>query len=336
MTNRSRDLVVVGASAGGVEALRSMVTGLPADFPACVVVVLHVPANAPSALPSILRRATNLSVKQAANHDPLTPGTVLVAPPDHHVIVYDDAITLSHGPRENGHRPAVDVLFRSAARTRGDRVVGVVLSGGLDDGAAGLLAIAQRGGACVVQDFDDALHDSMPRAAAAAVPECQVVPMAEMGQVLGDLVKEQVSDDDPPPELMEVETAMAEMDPSVMHAAQRPGQPSGFACPDCHGVLFEIDDGSLLRFRCRVGHAWSPESLVIQQTTDLESALWIALRTLEEKAALTRRLSSRALERGHGLTSNHLVDEADEATRAAELLRELIQRLAEDRSRTAG
>jgi CheB methylesterase len=336
MTNQSRDLVVVGASAGGVEALRSFVSGLPADFPACVVVVLHVPANAPSALPSILRRATPLSVKQAANHDPLTPGTVLVASPDHHVVVYDDAVTLSHGPRENGHRPAVDVLFRSAARTRGERVVGVVLSGGLDDGAAGLLAIARRGGACVVQDFDDALHDSMPRAAAAAVPECHRVPVSKMGEILQNLVKEPVGQDDPPSELMEMESAMAEMDPSAMHADRRPGQPSGFACPDCHGVLFEIDDGSLLRFRCRVGHAWSAESLVVQQTTDLESALWMALRSLEEKAALTRRLSSRALERGHALTSNHLVDEAEEAMRAAELLRELIQRLAEEQSRTLG
>jgi two-component system chemotaxis response regulator CheB len=318
-----------------------------------MVIVLHVPANAPSALPAILRRATVLPVKQAANDDALTPGTVLVAPPNHHVIVYDDSVTLSHGPRENGHRPAVDVLFRSAARTRGRRVVGVVLSGGLDDGAAGLVAIAQRGGACVVQDFDDALHDSMPRAAATAVPESHLVPVAKMGEVLDRLVAERIDDeaaDDPAGEPeghrtgnspgegadadedadqpMEVEIAMADMDPAAMHADPRPGRPSGFACPDCHGALFEFDDGSLLRFRCRVGHAWSPESLVAQQTAELESALWMALRNLEEKSALSRRLATRAFERGHQLTADHLVQEADEAVRAAELLRELIVRMA--------
>jgi two-component system chemotaxis response regulator CheB len=328
MTDSTRDLVVVGASAGGVEALRSLVAGLPSDLPACVVVVLHVPANSPSALPSILRRATSLTVKQAANHDPLERGTILVAPPNHHVIVYDDSVTLSHGPRENGHRPAVDVLFRSAARTKAERVVGVVLSGGLDDGAAGMVAIAQRGGVCVVQDFEDALHDSMPRAAAAAVPDCHVVPVAHMGKVLADLVDDPVGAREDPPELMEVETAMADMDPDVMHADQRPGRPSGFACPDCHGALFEIDDGSLLRFRCRVGHAWSSESLVAQQTSELESALWMALRSLEEKTALSRRLAGRAQERGHDLTSDHLEQEADDAVHAAELLRGLIQRLA--------
>jgi two-component system, chemotaxis family, protein-glutamate methylesterase/glutaminase len=324
----ARDLVVVGASAGGVEALRSLVSALPADFKATVVIVLHVPANAPSALPAILSRAGSLPVRQAANDDPLTPGRVLVAPPNHHVIVYDDAVTLSHGPRENGHRPAIDVLFRSAARTRGSRVVGVVLSGGLDDGAAGLVAIAQRGGACVVQDFDDALHASMPRSAAAAVPDARVVPVAKMGAVLEELVaSDPPLEDEPPPPLMDMEYRMSDLEPQAMHAEERPGRPSGFACPDCHGVLFEVEDEPLLRFRCRVGHAWSPDSLVAQQTTDLESALWMALRNLEEKAALSRRLAARAYDDGHDLASGHFETEAEEAVHAAEHLRRLIERI---------
>jgi two-component system, chemotaxis family, protein-glutamate methylesterase/glutaminase len=325
----NRDLVVVGASAGGVEALRALVAGLPEDFPACVVVVLHVPATAPSALPSILARAGRLPVRQAADQDPLEPGTVLVAPPDHHVIVYDDAVTLSRGPRENGHRPAVDVLFRSAARTRGDRVVGVVLSGGLDDGAAGMLAIAQRGGACVVQAFDDALHASMPRAAAAAVPDCTTAPMATMGRVLAELVGQTVPDSEPPPARMEMEMRMADLDAAAMHAEHRPGTPSGFACPDCHGALFELEGEPMLRFRCRVGHAWSAGSLVAQQTADVESALWMALRNLEEKAALNRDLGGRAMTQGHDLAARHFADRAAEAVHAAELLRSLIERIGD-------
>jgi two-component system chemotaxis response regulator CheB len=330
--DQSRDLLVVGASAGGVEALRALVAGLPASFPACVLVVLHVPATATSALPAILNRAGSLPAQQASDGDELEPGKVLVAPPDHHVVVYDGALTLSHGPQENGHRPAIDVLFRSAARARGSRVVGLVLSGALDDGAAGLVAISQRGGACVVQNFEEALHDSMPRAAAAAVPDAMVARMEEMPDLLGKLLTAPVTEPSSPSALMEVETAMADLDPDAVHGQNRPGRPSGFACPDCHGVLFEIDEGPLVRFRCRVGHAWSPESLTARQTSDLESALWMALRSLEEKAALSRQLGMRALERGHDLTSRRFETDADEAVNAAELLRQLITKIAEGKA----
>lgn len=321
-------MVVIGASAGGVEALRSLVALLPASFPAAVLVVLHIPATSTSALPAILHRAGSLRAHHAKNGDSLESGQILVAPPDHHLIVYDGAVTLSRGPQENGHRPAIDVLFRSAARARGDRVVGVVLSGALDDGAAGMVAIASRGGACVVQDFDEALYDSMPRAAYDAVPSGKVLPVAEIPGVLATLLDESLEQDpQPPTELMEQEAAMADMDPTVMHDPERPGEPSGFACPDCHGALFEIVEGSLTRFRCRVGHAWSPESLMARQTVDLESALWMALRSLEEKASLTRQLGSNATDRGHRLTAGRFGESADEALKAAELLRDLIARI---------
>lgn len=324
MTDSSpRDLVVVGASAGGVEALRSLVAGLPRDFPACVLIVLHVPPSSPSALPAILSRIGTLPVRHAREGDTLVPGTVLVAAPDHHLIVYDGAVTLSRGPQENGHRPAIDVLFRSAARAKGAGVVGVILSGALDDGSAGMVAIAQRGGGCVVQDFSEALHDSMPRSAATAVPDATVASVADMPTLLKRLLAELVPDE-APSKLMMMETAMADMDPEAMHEPDRPGRPSGYACPDCHGALFEIEEGPLVRFRCRVGHAWSAESLAARQTADLESALWMALRSLEEKAALNRQQVVRAIDRGHDLTARKLESDADEAVRAAELLRGLI------------
>jgi two-component system, chemotaxis family, protein-glutamate methylesterase/glutaminase len=324
-TERVRNIVVVGASAGGVEALRTLVAGLPADFPACVLVVLHVPPTGTSALPAILDRVGALPVAHAQDGMPLTPGRILVAPPDHHLIVLSDSVTLSRGPRENGHRPAVDVLFRSAARAHEGRVVSVVLSGALDDGAAGTVAVKQRGGVGIVQDFEDALHASMPRAACAAADVDHVVAAKEMPSLLSELVREPATAGNEPAPLMEMESALADLDAAAMHHHDRPGNPSGFGCPDCHGALFEITEGALTRFRCRVGHAWSPESLLAQQSLALEGALWMALRSLEEKAALSVDMADRAGSAGHHLTAARFRETAEETLGAAELVRELIQ-----------
>lgn len=322
----SRDVVVVGASAGGVEALRELIGGLPEDFPAAVLVVLHVPAGARSALPNILGRAGSLPAKQAEEGDALRPGQVLVAGPDQHLIIYDGKVTLSRGPTENGHRPAIDVLFRSAARALGPRAIGVVLSGALDDGAAGLAAIRSRGGVGVVQDPAEALHPSMPRAAIEGADPEHVVPVTAMAALLRRIVEEQV---DPttapqPTQLMKIETALAKLDGEAYDALDRPGEPAGFACPDCSGTLATIDDQQVLRFRCRVGHAWSAESLLVQQSAAMESALWMALRSLEERASLTRDMSRRAADRGHGRTAEMFDLQCGEAMDAARLVRELL------------
>jgi two-component system, chemotaxis family, protein-glutamate methylesterase/glutaminase len=334
---KSPPVVAVGASAGGVEALRDFVALLPADFAACVLVVLHMPANAASALPAILGRAGPLPAREAHDGDRLAAGTILVAAPDHHLIVLDGHVALTRGPSENGHRPAVDVLLRSAARAIGRRAVAVVLSGTLDDGAAGAVAVAQRGGLCLVQDFDEALYDGMPRAAAASVSRtdlpasaesARVLRIAEMPGVLGrwlDGLPDDAGGAAPP--LLERETEMAELDPDEMHDPERPGVPAGFGCPDCAGALFQIDDGGLRRFRCRVGHAWSPESLLARQSAALESALWVALRSLEEKAALNRDLQEGAASAGHTITAARFGENADEAWRAAELVRRLVGEL---------
>jgi two-component system chemotaxis response regulator CheB len=319
-------LVVIGASAGGVEALRTLVADLPADLPACVLVTLHVPSTGMSALPMILDRAGPLPARHAADGDRLEPGQILVAPPDQHLIVLDQTVTLSRGPRENGHRPAVDVLFRSAARSHDGGVVAVVLSGALDDGAAGMVAVRRMGGTGIVQDFDDALHDSMPRAAHAAGAVEHVVPAKEMSALIGALLRANTSAARPQPTpLIEMEAALADMDPAAMHDHDRPGDPSGFGCPDCHGALFEITEGDMTRFRCRVGHAWSPQSLLAQQSMALEGALWMALRGLEEKAALTQDLGDRAVAAGHRLSATRFHATAAEALGAAELVRQLIE-----------
>jgi two-component system, chemotaxis family, protein-glutamate methylesterase/glutaminase len=323
-----RDLVVIGASAGGVEALRELLADLPADLPAAVLVVLHLPASSRSALPDVLHRVSVLPVRAARQGVPLEQGTVTVCVPDHHLMVVDDDVVLTRGPRENGHRPAVDVLFRSAARSAGPRVVGVVLSGALDDGTAGMVAVRARGGVGVVQHPEDAMYASMPEHALEVAGADHAVPVAEMGALLLGLVTEKVEVDDvvPPSELMETETAMAELDGDAFDEEDRPGVPSGFGCPSCHGALYAIKEGEMERFRCRVGHAWSPAALAEEQSQALEGALWMALRGLEERAALSLQMGRRAEERGHGHSAQRFRERHDEAQDAAALLRRLLHR----------
>jgi two-component system, chemotaxis family, protein-glutamate methylesterase/glutaminase len=286
-----RDVVVVGASAGGVEALSALVAGLPGDLPAAVCIVLHVANTGTSVLPSILDRAGALPVRAAHDGERLEPGRVYVAPPDFHMLVEDSQLRLSRGPRENGHRPAVDPLFRSAAEALGPRVIGVVLSGALDDGTAGLAVVKQRGGATVAQDPEDAAYPSMPASAIANHTVQHVVAVAAMPALICDLIDQPA---DPPDD-----------DPTVTDPPLEPGHdvagppqttPTHLTCPECGGALVEREEGTITRYRCHVGHAYSPASLDVDQGEALEATLWAALRALEERAELFRRLARRAKE----------------------------------------
>jgi two-component system chemotaxis response regulator CheB len=321
------DVIVVGASAGGVEALRTLAAGLPADLPASVLIVLHVPRSSPSALPAILRRVCPLPVRPAADGEPLRHGRIYVARVDHHLLVIDGYIRLSRGPAENGHRPAIDPLFRSAARAHGPRVIGVVLSGTRDDGAAGLAAIALQGGTTIVQDPEDAIFPFMPQAALDQVAADHVVSVAKIGPLLGEITRLSVPErTGPAPDLaLAVEVAMAELAPVT--AEDMPGEPAGYGCPACGGSLFEVQSQPVPRYQCRVGHAWSPESLLEEQTSGLEGALWMALRALEEKASLSTRMAEATSARGHGHASARYRSLAQEAEEAGALIRGLIDRI---------
>jgi two-component system chemotaxis response regulator CheB len=317
-------IVVVGASAGGVEALAELAASLPDDLAAAVFVVLHLPAAGTSALPEILRRHGPLPAAHVKDGEPIRPGRIYVAPPDHHVLVRTGHVHLSRGPRENGHRPAIDPLFRSAAREYATGVIGVVLSGALDDGTAGLLAIKSRGGVAVVQKPTDALYPGMPGHALEHVQVDHVVAAASMGKLLTRLVADLPdAPGEPAPAEMRVEV---EREGFALEAfeSNHPGRPSGLSCPDCNGVLWQIKDGGLERYRCRVGHAWTPESLLVQQSEALEAALWVALRSLEERAALSRRLAEPARRRGHSITATRFEEQAAEAQQAARLVRDLL------------
>lgn len=323
----NRDVIVVGASAGGVEALRTMVSQLPQDLPATVLVVLHLPEGGQSALPAILTRSGPLPARHPQDGWRLRHGEILVARPNHHLVVVDGAVRLTHGPRENGHRPAIDPLFRSAARWHGPRVIGVVLSGALDDGTAGQVAVAGEGGVTIVQDPDDAMYQGMPRSVLDHVMVDHIVKAEDLGPLLARLTTEGLPDRDPgpmPSPLLRKEAAITDLFTSS--SPDPPGDPAGLGCPQCGGSLYSIEDGTLVRYRCRVGHAWSPESLLAEQSDALESALWMALRTLEDRAALCRRSEGSAIQRGHELVAVRFRTQAIDAEASARVLREALER----------
>jgi two-component system chemotaxis response regulator CheB len=324
-----RDVVVVGASAGGVEALRALAGSLPRDLAAPVIVVLHISRHAPSALPAILDRSGPLDAVSAEHGAPLRDGTIYVAPVDRHVLIADSHLHLSPGPTENGHRPAIDPLFRSAAAEFGPRAVGVVLSGTRDDGTAGLVAISEGGGTAFVQDPGDALYPGMPTSALEHVPAAGRYPADKLGVVLGELLRDgsrPVGVTHAVDARLLVENRITAMSVEPDASTRLEGAvPSGLSCPSCDGVLFEVPGEPAPRFRCRIGHAWSPGSLTVEQKTGAEDALWVALRAVEEKTALLRRLAERAEERGQDRSAHYHRQRIAEAERSALRLSELIR-----------
>jgi two-component system chemotaxis response regulator CheB len=320
------DIIVIGASAGGVEALVELVAQLPPDLPAALFVVHHFPARGTSLLPQILSRRGPLPAQHPQNGEVIQPGRIYVAPPDHHLLIHQDYIRLARGPRENSHRPAVDPLFRTAARSYGRRVVGVILSGTLDDGTAGLLAVKQRGGVAIVQDPREALYDGMPRNALENVQVDHIVSVSDLAALLTDLAHQPVPHpgEKPMSDNMKIEADMAEMDPAAMQADERPGTPAPFSCPECGGTLWQFPEEELIRFRCRVGHAFSGDSLMAEQASALEAALWTALRALKESGALARRLAERSREHGRELTTARFEEQAHDADQHAAVIQQVL------------
>lgn len=288
-----RELVAIGASAGGVEALRELVASLPPELPAAMLVVMHVLPTGTSMLPAILARAGRLPATGARHGELLERGHIYVAPPDHHLLVADGHISLSHGPRENGHRPALDPLFRSVARSFGQRAVGAVLSGTLDDGTAGLRMMRSYGGATIAQDPDDALYRGMPQSAIDNGAAEHVVRISKMADLVCTLLDTPVTRNGGPPD-EEDEDPLPE--PNLDIAEPQPvqaGDLTPLTCPECGGALWEHQEGDLVRFKCHVGHAFSPASMQTEQGRALEAALWSAMRSLREREALFRRMARR-------------------------------------------
>jgi two-component system chemotaxis response regulator CheB len=314
---------VVGASAGGVEALRNLVAELPQDYAGALLVVLHVAPMGTSVLPQILSRAGHVTATHAEDGEEIRAGHIYVAPPDKHLLVSDGRLSLDRGPRINGHRPAVDSLFRTAADVWRQNAVGIVLSGVLDDGTAGLLAIKRRGGRAFVQDPHEALYEGMPKSAIEFVTPDLVATASDIGRALAELDSDQP---DPPEGVVYVpEDTYVEVDRGASDNPQ-PGQPTGLTCPECNGGIWEHVVDDLPRYACRVGHEFGPEAFDSEQAQRVEAALWTALRALEERGALHRRMAARQQARGNAHFAEKYNERANLCVENAVVLRELIQR----------
>jgi len=323
-----QNIFVIAASAGGVTALQTLCKGLPGDLDASVFIVQHISPASRSMLPAILDRVSALPVTSPREGEKIQTGHIYVAPPDHHLLIKRGHMLVRKGPRENRTRPAADPLFRSAAVAYGPRVVGMVLTGTLDDGTAGLLAVKRCGGVAVVQNPDDAAWPDMPRHAMQKVPVDFCLPLDALSTLIVRLSREPAGPWIPIPEDIDLEAHIAAQEMIAMIEEKSDnsvsGKPSMLTCPDCGGALMEVEDVPLLRFRCHVGHAYSPASLVEAQGDAFEQALWMALRTHNERIKLFSRMKESAETQGKPRTAAKWSEAMDEAQEHVDLLRTIL------------
>jgi len=331
----NRDILALGTSAGGFDALRFLAGEFSPDLPASVVVVIHLSGQYQSSLDAILTQAGPLPASFAADGDRLEKGRIYIAPAERHLIVETDRLRLGSGPRENNARPSLDPLFRSAALCCGSRTVGAVLTGTLGDGAAGLSALKQCGAVTVVQDPRDAAFGEMPATALARARPDHVVSLAGMPALLEKLVRQAAGQPAPVPANLEYEVNIASGGRGSMSEMDRIGQRSVLACPDCHGIMWEIDEGELVRYRCHEGHAYTAEVMSLALDDNVRRALASALRALDERTALARKLETQARAGGRNLSADSWSDKAREFEEEARIIRESIRRTDEIAARLA-
>lgn len=312
-----RDIFVIGASAGGIQVFQSILNVLPWDFPGSLFIVLHTTEDSPGVLPDILNRGSKLPVLYAVNDAPILPARVYIAPSgQRHMMLDRGRILLQPGPRENRSRPAIDALFRSASHAYGNQVVGIVLTGNLDDGSAGLLDIKSRGGIAIVQDPEEAMASSMPESAIEATDVDYILPAEEIGPKLIELAHSEPA-------------AHVQLVPNGGQGSMD-ATGSTYSCPECGGVLEEMRESNMLRFRCRVGHIYSPDSLMADQTEAVERALWAAIRSMEEQAEFSHRLANNSKQKKHVRLERRFREKAETNRENAAVLRELLQKNADE------
>ncbi|MFN8440165.1 MAG: chemotaxis protein CheB [Caldilineaceae bacterium] len=321
---RQRKIIVIGGSAGSIEPLKTLVAHLPPTLPAALFVVVHLSADSPGLLSDILRQSSKLPVLTAEDQMPIRLGHIYVAPPDHHLLLETGWMRVTHGPKENRFRPAVDPLFRSAAYAFDQEVIGVVVSGMLDDGTAGLWAIKDRGGIAMVQEPAEALYASMPMNALRYVTVDYRLPIAEMAAQLETLVHEPLVEEGelPMSDHLAIETKIALEDNALKGGILHLGKPSLFTCPECHGVLVQIEEGEIVRYRCHTGHAYSQEALLSEVDESVEIGLWNAVRTMDESILLLRQLADQVSSEGEDERAQRFRQKADDVEQKSQYVRE--------------
>ena len=302
----AHDIVVIGTSAGGVEALKTLVQELPSDLPAAVFIVMHVQARVRSHLPEILRAAGSLPAVHPEDSAPIQHGRIYIAPPDRHLILERDHVHLSMGPKEEHHRPCINVLFRSAALNFGERVAGVILTGELDDGVAGLFEIKRRGGVAIVQNPEEATSPSMPLSALREMEADYTVSVKDMGKLISRLAQQE-----------------AERKRTGIEGAEMESKLTDLTCPDCRGTIWEEVRGNTREYFCRVGHRYSAKSMLTEHFAAQEKALYAAVVALEEGASLAARLAHQF--------EDELRDKLLHESREHQLQAQAVRRVLEER-----
>ncbi|HYX16664.1 MAG TPA: chemotaxis protein CheB [Nostoc sp.] len=324
-----QNVIVIGTSAGGLKALGAMLSALPADIDAVFFIVQHLAADKPSILPQILTDVGSLPASHPADGEPIQTGRIYVAPPDYHLLVNQGLMRVVRGPQENRFRPAIDTLFRSAAHAYGTRVVGVILTGYLDDGTVGLQAIKKRGGVAIVQDPKEAEYPSMAKSALRYVKVDYCLPLAEIPDLLVRLSKEPAAKEEayPMTKEIEIESKIAQQQMNTqefLESVEAIGTRTTYTCPECNGTLWQIGKGEPLRFRCHTGHSFTANVFLAEQTQNLENALWSAVRAMEEKVTFSRQMAERM--RNYNLTSavKKYEDHAMNLDKEVSLIRDII------------
>lgn len=322
-------IVVVGASAGGIPALQTIVSQLPPDFPAPILVVVHISDSHQSVLPNMLKRAGTLNATHPYNGQRVEPGTIYVAPPNYHMVLIDHHIQLKNSPKENRHRPAIDPLFRSAAQAHGGDVIGIILSGVLDDGTGGLIDINQHNGVAVVQDPEDAMFSSMPESACRYVDVDHVLTAYEIGKQLPQILLE--ADD-----LTEQSTELTHTPQNTIDIVDtkevmlhdlydQPGDVTPYACPDCNGNLWVSRENGFEQYWCHIGHRYTKRTLFAEKSSKIEAALFEAMRNLKEGAALGRE----ALDANSQVTDSEIIEELEKEVKLREKQLQSLRQIIE-------